>query len=179
MLDRQHAADDMFNTFFHRLPLLSEEMQHRLAYLVAGPVTWALNAFNPIAVERGSNRRLLKTFNDTIEALQESDNVLIFPERPVSIIDEDADSFLHSKEQLGDLATGFASIGRLYFRQSGRCISFYPMYISRKERILKIGKPIVFNPDNNPHDEKQRLSNELRLAIKDLSDGLLQLRQKA
>lgn len=169
MLDREKAADDMYKSFFHRLPLLTESTKKRLAYWVAKPVTWALNAFNPIPVERSSHRRVLETFHETIEALAESDNVLIFPERPVDIVQEDANAFLHSKEQLRDLATGFASIGKMYYNKSGRCISFYPMYINRKSHVFRIGKPIVYNPQNNPHDEKQRISDQLKEAIHALS----------
>ncbi len=169
MLDRRMAAEEMYSTFFHRLKIFGEKMQRRLAHLVAGPVTWALNAFNPIPVERSSHRRLLTTFHETIEALAESDNVLIFPERPMEIINENAEEFLHNKEQLRDLATGFASIGKLYYAKSGRRIAFYPMYINRQQRVFRIGRPIIYNPHNNYHEEKQRISEQLKVAIDMLS----------
>ena len=76
------AAKEMYGRFIYRIPLLPPKAKMRIARLLAGPVTWALNSFNPIPVEKNNLRNVMTTFDDTVKVLSEGDNVLIFPERP-------------------------------------------------------------------------------------------------
>ncbi|MDR0660045.1 MAG: hypothetical protein LBG19_04425 [Prevotellaceae bacterium] len=60
------------------------------------------------------------------------------------------------------LYTGFANIGKLYFDLTGKTLRFYPVYANKKKHTFKVGESILFDPDNDPRDEKQRIAEELQ-----------------
>lgn len=121
----------------------------------------ALNSFNPIPVEKNNLRNVMTTFDDTVKVLSEGDNVLIFPERPRKVKRGDKMTVEHLTDSVGRLFTGFANIGRLYYETTGKCLRFYPIYASKRNHTFRIGQPVVFSPDNDPHDEKQRIADLL------------------
>lgn len=171
MVDKNLAAKEMYGRFIYRIPLLPAKAGMRLARLLAGPVTWALNSFNPIPVEKNSLRNVMSTFDDTVKVLTEGDNVLIFPERPRRVKRGNKMTVEHLTDSVGRLFTGFANIGRLYYDTTGERLRFYPIYASRKNHTFSIGEPVAFNPDNDPHDEKQRITGLLH-------DRMLELAQR-
>ena len=61
--------------------------------------------------------------------------------------------------------TGFEYIGKYYYQKTGKKISFYPVFTSYKKKTMYIEKPIVYNPNNNPNEEKERIVNGLRDTI--------------
>ena len=75
MVDRDMAAQEMKSRFIYRIPLLSDKAKLWIARQLSRPVTWALNSFDPIPVEKNSLRNVMATFNDTVRVLSEGDNV--------------------------------------------------------------------------------------------------------
>ena len=170
MVDREMAAKEMYGRFIYRIPLLPPKAKMRIARLLAGPVTWALNSFNPIPVEKNNLRNVMTTFDDTVKVLSEGDNVLIFPERPRKVKRGDKMTVEHLTDSVGRLFTGFANIGRLYYETTGKCLRFYPIYASKINHTFRIGQPVVFSPDNDPHDEKQRIADLLHDKMLELAE---------
>lgn len=161
MVDRSLAAKEMYSRFIYRLPLLGPRAKMAIARVLAHPVTWALNSFNPIPVEKNNMRNILSTFDDTVRVLTEGDNVLIFPEKPRRVKRGGKMTVEHLTDSVGRLFTGFANIGSMYYESSGKCLRFYPLYANRHNRTFNIGEPVVFDPDNDPHEEKQRIARVL------------------
>uniref|UniRef100_UPI0037DC65E5 lysophospholipid acyltransferase family protein n=1 Tax=Methanomethylophilus alvi TaxID=1291540 RepID=UPI0037DC65E5 len=170
MVDREMAAKEMYGRFIYRIPLLPPKAKMRIARLLAGPVTWALNSFNPIPVEKNNLRNVMTTFDDTVKVLSEGDNVLIFPERPRKVNRGDKMTVELLTDSVGRLFTGFANIGRLYYETTGKCLRFYPIYASKRNHTFRIGQPVVFSPDNDPHDEKQRIADLLHDKMLELAE---------
>lgn len=161
MVDRQMAAQEMYSRFIYRIPLPWKKFKMAIAKGLAYPVTWALNSFNPIPVEKNSLRNVMSTFDDTVKVLAEGDNVLIFPEKPRRVKRGNKMTVEHLTDSVGRMFTGFANIGRMYYDTTGKCLRFYPIYADRKRRTFSIGEPVVFDPANDPHDEKQRITDQL------------------
>lgn len=170
MVDRDLAAKEMYNRFIYRIPLLSERAKMWLALQFARPVTWALNSFNPIPVEKNNLRNVMSTFDDTVKVLSEGDNVLIFPEKPRRVKRGTKMTVEHLTDSVGKLFTGFANIGRLYYETTGKELRFYPIYANRHGHTFKIGAPVIFDPNNDPHDEKQRIAGILHEKMIELSE---------
>lgn len=156
------AADEMYRRFMYRIPLFSEKAKRKMAKWLARPVTWALKSFNPIAVERDDLRKVMKTFNDTIQALKESDNILLFPEKPAKVIISGKETIIHTTDSVGNLFTGFAKLGSMYWAECKKKLSFYPIYADKSDRTFRIGEPVVYDPDNCPKAEKKRIVEELK-----------------
>lgn len=169
MVDRDMAAKEMCGRFIYRIPFLSDKAKMKLARKLAYPVTWALNSFNPIPVERNNLRNVMSTFDDTVKVLIEGDNVLIFPEKPRKVRRGEKDTVEHFKDSVGTLFTGFANIGKLYYNSTGKQLRFYPIYANRKGHTFKIGVPVIYDPENDPREEKQRITNKLHERMMDLS----------
>lgn len=158
MVERERAAKEMCSRFIYRIPLLSAKTKMRIAHALAGPVTWALNSFDPIPVEKNNLRNVMSTFDDTVKVLSEGDNVLIFPEKPRRVKRGDKMTVEHLTDSVGRLFTGFANIGHLYYDTTGKALRFYPIYASRQHHTFRIGEPVVFDPAGDPHEEKQRIA---------------------
>lgn len=162
MLDIELATEEMYSRFMYRVPLFGEKFKKRLANFLAYPVVWAMNSFNPIGVERDNLRNVMTTFNDTIKALKESDNILLFPERPAKKVISGKETMVHSTDSVGNLFKGFAKLGNMYWKETGRCLAFYPIYADKENHTFTIGEAVVYEPNNNVNDERDRIAEELK-----------------
>ncbi len=170
MVDHDMAAREMYSRFIYRIPLLGEKAGRRFAHWLAGPVTWALNSFNPIPVEKTALRKVMTTFDDTVKVLGESDNVLIFPEKPRRVKRGNKDTVEHLTDSVGTLFTGFANIGSLYYEATGRQLRFYPIYASRRKHTFTIGEPVIYDPDGDQVEEKRRIASLLHDSMLKMSE---------
>lgn len=155
------CSREIYDRALYRAPVISEKMKRMISRILARPVTWALNSFNPIPVEKNSLRNVMTTFDSTVKVLAEGDNVLIFPEKPKRVKKGKKMTVEHETETVGNLYTGFASIGKMYYDKTGKSLRFYPIYANKKGHTFKIGEPVIFNPENPPRDEKHRIAEEL------------------
>lgn len=103
----------------------------------------------PIPVSRDNPRSNIKTLQKSVEALNKNNSILIFPE------------LCSVKEGVGEFMSGFEHIGKYYHQKTGKKVSFYPVFISQKKKTIYIEEPIVFNPENEPNEEKTRIVNGL------------------
>lgn len=162
------CAQEIYDRELYKWPVLSKKAKMAISRFVAKPVSWALNSFNPIPVEKTSLRGVVETFDDTVQVLIEGDNVLIFPEKPKRVKKKNKMTVAHERQTVGRLYTGFAGIGTLYYEKTGKQLKFYPIYANKKGHTFKIGEPVLFDPDNDPKEEKQRIAEELHYKMLDL-----------
>lgn len=114
-----------------------------------------LLTFRPISVVRGSSHDSLTTFTESLKALQEGDNLLLFPEKPKRL----------ANEPLADLRnfyTGFAHLGKVYHDATGRSLLFYPIYSDHHTRRFIIGEPVQYNPEQPPREAKRAVAERLQ-----------------
>ena len=103
-----------------------------------------------IPVSRDDFRKNIKTMQISTETLEKGKSILIFPEASAV------------KEGVGEFMTGFEHIGKFYHQKTGKKISFYPVFISKVNKAMYIGNPVIFNPDNDANQEKERIVKTLR-----------------
>lgn len=121
-----------------------------------GPVSvWCMNQLESIPVFRNKPRELMNTFRTSVEAMQAGDNLLIFPENPDA--DRDHPGYEHEKGSMGELFRGFAMLAQVYYNRTGKCCRFLPMYAHKGLRTLSFGTEIVYDPDNEPIRERDRI----------------------
>jgi hypothetical protein len=136
-----------------------------LSKVASYPVVWALTSFEPIPVYRGSVRNAVKTIELSIAVMKEEDNILLFPENPRATSEG-----TYKKTGVGDFFTGFANIGKMYYKSTGRCTTFYPIFADQKKRTFRIGEGIRYNSGNSARKEKLRIANALRAAMDEMSE---------
>ena len=116
-------------------------------------ILFVIRFAKPIPVSRDNPRANIKTMQKSTEILNKGYSLFIWPE--LSSV----------KEGVGEFMTGFEYIGKYYYQKTGKKISFYPVFTSHKKKTMYIEKPIVYNPDNDPKEEKERIVQSLRDAM--------------
>ena len=161
MIDLDLCAKEIYDRELYKVNWLPKRFLKWLSRTVARPVTWALNSFNPIPVDKRSAQAAVATFDETVKVLSEGDNVLIFPEKPKRVKKKNKITVAHERRTVGSLYTGFANIGQLYYEKTGKALKFYPIYANKVGRTFRIGNPVQYTPGSDHKEEKQRIAEEL------------------
>ena len=110
-------------------------LKHFLVYVLK-------NRANGIAVSRDNTRGLVTTMKHTFEKIQEGRAIIIFPELE------------YKEEGIGKVSSGFTSLAKYVYKKSQKRISFYPVYLNKKRKKTYIGKPIIYDPENENYSEE-------------------------
>lgn len=108
-------------------------------------------------IEVYHDSRMLDTFRESVDALVDGKNLIVFPECP-----KPHSSFVN------DIYGGFAEIGKLYFGLTGKALKFFPAYVCEDLKKISVGKPVVFNPELPTRQQR----NVIREGIRDGIDRL-------
>ncbi len=156
MIDKNEITDHMYGGTFGRIKWLPVFLRKFIAKALSPVVVWALRSFDPVPVYRGAGREILKTFKLSVECLNAGDSILLFPENP--------------GEQYGDkineFYSGFANLGRMYHRETGKDLTFYPVYASKQSRVLRIGEGVKYDPKGK--NERARIVETLKESMAEL-----------
>lgn len=147
----------------HVFPWMSEERARRLMRFTARAGEKLFGAFDPISVDREDPTRLMATMRASVKALENGDSIVIFPETGVP-------HFAHGG--VNEFYHGFAMLGEIYRRRTGKDVQFCPLYIDKKKRALRFGEPVVYG-DLPPSEEYRRVSDAVRgqmLALAGMSE---------
>ncbi len=129
-----------------------------IAKLCAGIVAPLTQAFfrsmRSIAVYRG-RKEILTTFRESLKALREGHNLLIMPERDYT--DQSGDA--------GEMYNGFLHLAQMYWRAEGKALHFYPIYPSKQDSAIYIGRPVVFDATIPFQAERERLIAALQAEL--------------
>ena len=112
----------------------------------------------------------MTTFNESLGALEDGDNILIFPEKPRNLLKAVPD-VEYKADNVRTFYTGFAHIGKMYFDRTGKSLLFYPLFSDRASRSFRIGKPVAYNPSLEPHESKRVLAEQLQEGMERLIAG--------
>lgn len=123
-----------------------------LSYVIAPLSVCVFNNAHTIGVYH--DMRLISTFRETVEKLLQRSRVIIFPEHDVPhnhIICEFQDKFI--------------DIGKMYYKKTGKELTFVPMYIAPSLKKMYLGAPIRFRPDVSIKEERRRICDHLMAEI--------------
>ena len=121
--------------------------------LVVPLVLWVLNSVEAIPVYR-ETRQVLKTIGLSVDALAEQDNLLIFPENPLT-----TENKRYAVSGVSAFHTGFVYVAKAFYRKTGKIITFYPVYANPQKRTITFGEGIAYDPHGT--DEPERISGLL------------------
>ena len=144
-----------FCDFWSQKPKWTHPMYKLLSYIIAPLASFIFNNANTIAVYRDT--RILSTFKTTVKCLKDGANVVVFPEHDVK-----------RNNIIYDFQDKFIDIARLYYKKTGKALSFTPMYIAPNLSKMYIGKPTFFDPQKDMDGERNRICEYLMEKITDL-----------
>lgn len=148
MMKLREVPDYAFQDFWSFKPRSVRWFFKLASYVIAPLSVCIFNGANTIPVYRDS--RIVATFKETLRTLQSGTSVVIFPEHDVknnNIIYEFEDRFI--------------DIAKLYYKKSGREVSFVPMYIAPKLGGIYFGEPTRFSAAAPIEEERKRICTHL------------------
>lgn len=166
VIDKREVAEYVYRYTISQQKWLPKPLQWPIARLI-GPISvWLMGQVESIPVFRNKPRELMTTFRRSVEAMETGDNLLIFPENP----DADREHPGYEREGLGELFSGFAMLAPIYFNRTGKRCRFLPVYAHKGARTISFGTEVVYDPDNAPQDERDRLVTEISAQMRALAD---------
>lgn len=148
-----------FGDFWSQKPRWTQPFYRLLSYLIAPLSSCIFNNARTVAVYH--DRRVISTFRETVRLLADGKNILIFPEK-----DEKHNNILYAfQEKFVDVAT-------LYTKKTGKPLCFVPMYIAPALKKAYIGRPTLFDSQNDIRDERRRITAYLSEEITDMARSL-------
>ncbi len=121
-------------------------LDYTVPYIVALILPFILRGAASIPVYHDT--RVMTTLKGSVECLKAGKHIMLFPEHPTDF------------GQYGDdVFSGFVSLGRLYYRRAGERVRFYPAYMDWKEKEIRVGPPIVYDPQIT-YDEQAKYISE-------------------
>lgn len=159
MMHVKEVPEYAFQDFWSRKPKWTHPYFKLSSYIIAPFCDFVFRHARTIAVYR--DMRIIGTFKESIKALQNGANLLIFPEK-----DEKHNNILYQFQE------NFIDVAKLYYKKTGVALTFVPMYIAPKLRKMYIGEGFLFDAAAPIEEERARLCNCLSDAITDLARSL-------
>ncbi len=138
------------NTFSKKtyLPLFIRKL---LAWYLGWLSVNVMNALRAIPVYRDSPMKLRQTLRESVEALENGENLMIFPEHPEG---------KYIKGGISELSPGFMMLAEAWYKKSGKPLRMMPVFANRENRTFTFGEEIRYEPDKGYAAEQERILKE-------------------
>jgi 1-acyl-sn-glycerol-3-phosphate acyltransferase len=140
--------------FFQKEAKLGPAFSRFLARLIEPIVIALFRHIGAVPVYHNS-RRIIETISRSIVLLEEGEFLIIFPEVPEANLNRYINRF----------NTGFLEIVKTADRRGRRRVPIYPVCIDRRRRLIRLGRPLMFDYSRNFVVEKRRIKCALEKAI--------------
>lgn len=161
VLDKNVNANFIYHDFLFARGDKCKPFSRFVAKVVSVLLPPLLNAWRAIKVYR-TGTDIMLTFKESITTLMNGENLIIFPECP-----EKRYKFVNT------FSDGFAELGKMYYKITGKRLKFYPMYVGAGLDTINVGDPVIFDPENPDADaERVRISDTLSEMIEKIAESL-------
>lgn len=148
MMELKEVPGYAFEDFWSRKPKWTHPFYKLLSYIIAPLSVAVFNEAKTIPVYHDT--RLISTFKQTIKALEDGTSVIIFPE-----------CYTPHNNIIYQFQDKYIDVAKLYYKRTGKCLNFVPVYIAPKLKKMYIGKAVAFCPDTPIVQERQRITDYL------------------
>lgn len=152
MLHLKEVPGYAYTDFWSMKPKWIRWFYKLLSYLVAPILAYAMCHADTIGVYKDT--RIMSTFKDTMAALEDGNNIVIFPEGRNK-----------HNEIVNDFLDKFVDTARFYYSKYHKCVSFVPTYICPKLKKAVFGKPIVYDPNIEMNEQRKIICDHLKMEI--------------
>lgn len=141
-----------FRDFWSQKPSWQRPFFKVLSYLIAPLSVCVFNNAGTVPVYHDT--RLMTTFKDSLAKLQQGCSMVIFPEHDVA-----------KNHILCEFQDKFVDIARLYWRKTGKELTFVPLYLAPDLHTMYLGEGIRFRSEAPLPEERQRICDYLHEVI--------------
>ena len=159
MMKLKEVSAYAYKDFWSGKPKPLRTLFKLISYIIAPLCVLLFNNARTIAVYK--DNRVLKTFKESITKLENKNNIVIFPE-----YDKIYNNIIY------DFQEGFVDLAKLYYKRTGKELSFVPLYLAPKLKRMHLGKPIKFSADKPIEEERRRICDYLMSEITDIARSL-------
>lgn len=156
VMNPQEAADYAYSDFWSKKPEAVRWLYRMLSHVAARPLSYVLCHARTVPVFH--DNRIMTTMKQSLEALDKGEHLVIFPE-----------TYEGYNHFLCVFQAGFVDTAKLYFKRTGKCLSFVPMYIAPQLKKIVYGEPIRFRPEVPLAEERERITAYLMDAVTQLA----------
>ena len=140
---------------------LGEKTKDRISRKLGKMVVNLLSRFGVIPVDRTQPSKLFATMRKSLQSLEKGYNLMIFPEIGLPT---------YSLTSVTPFYSGFATLGELYYRKTGKILQFCPCYIDEQHHQIRLGELVSYMPDaEDIKGETERVSEDLNLQIRQMA----------
>ena len=158
MMHLKAVPEYAFRDFWSQKPKWTHPFYKLLSYIIAPLSVCVFNNARTIGVYHDT--RIISTFKNTVKKLQEGKSVVIFPEHDAKY-----------NHIVYDFQDKFIDIAKLYYKKTGKELSFVPMYIAPKLKKIFMGKPIRFRATEPMDADRSRICNYLMEEITAIAEA--------
>lgn len=103
-----------------------------------------------IPVYRGS-RNIMNTIKLSVQSLKNFNSIAIFP----------SVDYTNSINENSELYEGFLFLEKYFFKETQEHITFIPLHVSKKKRLIIQGEPVQFSGEIPFHQERAEIAHKL------------------
>lgn len=144
MMHMKEVPAYAFQDFWSGKPKVIRWFYKLLSYIIAPLSVAVFNNAHTIPVYHDT--RIITTFRQTMTAMEEGKNIIIFPEC--------AEKNNHIVNQFQER---FVSVAKFYYKRTGQALKFVPMYLAPKLKTAYLGAPVAFDPTAPDKPECHRI----------------------
>lgn len=148
MFKKKDVRAYLYENTFSKKTYLPVFVRKLLAWYLGWLSVNVMNALRAIAVYRDSPMKLRQTLRESVEALEQGDNLMIFPEHPEG---------KYVKGGISELSPGFVMLAEAWWKKSGKKMRMMPVFANREKRTFTFGEEIVYEPENGYAAEQERI----------------------
>ena len=159
MMERSEVADYAFQDFWSQKPKWTHPFYRVLAHLITPLSVLIFNQAETIPVYHDT--RILETFRQTVQTLEDGKSVVIFPEE-----DRRYNNVVYHFQ------SHFTDVARTYYKKTGKVLSFVPMYIAPRLKTVVFGPPVRFDPTVPMRTQRDTICRALMDRVTELALAL-------
>ena len=148
MFKKKDVRAYLYENTFSKKTYLPIFVRKLLAWYLGWLSVNVMNALRAIAVYRDSPMKLRQTLRESVEALEQGENLMIFPEHPEG---------KYVKGGISELSPGFVMLAEAWWKKSGKKMRMMPVFANREKRTFTFGEEIVYEPENGYAAEQERI----------------------
>ncbi len=153
MFKARDVRNYLYENTFSKKTFLPVFVRKLLAWYLGWLSVNVMNSLRAIAVYRDSPMKLRQTLRESVEALENGENLMIYPEHPEG---------KYEKGGVSEFSPGFLMLAEAWWKKSGKKLRIIPVYANREERTFTFGDEITYEPENGFASESERVLKEAR-----------------
>ncbi len=160
MFRKRDVRAYLYENTFSKKTFLPVFVRKILAWFLGWLSVNVMSSLRAIAVYRDSPMKLRQTLRESVEALKNGENLMIFPEHPEG---------KYVKDGISELSPGFLMLAEAWWKKSEKKLRIMPVYANRDKRTFTFGEEIQYNPENGYASEQERILREVYDQLLELS----------